>query len=210
MRVVFTTDYYPPHIGGGVEAVVNEVASRLVSDGHHVMVVTLGRQGWPRSEILDGVYVHRFQSTRLNRVTGIELTVSLESFRRMTTTIEGFAPDIVNAHHQFFTTTPAALSAARKLGIPSVLTLHIAGLDDFGGWRGAASRIYETALARRLVARADALGRGEPGGGSGNRATARPGCRGDTQRSRSGAVPTWGSQNRGSCPIRVRGPSHSQ
>ena len=157
MRVVFTTDYYPPHIGGGVEAVVNEVASRLVSDGHHVMVVTLGRQGWPRSEILDGVYVHRFQSTRLNRVTGIELTVSLESFRRMTTTIEGFAPDIVNAHHQFFTTTPAALSAARKLGIPSVLTLHIAGLDDFGGWRGAASRIYETALARRLVARADAL-----------------------------------------------------
>ncbi len=157
MRVVFTTDYYPPHIGGGVEAVVNQVASQLVHHGHHVMVVTLGRQDWPRSEILDGVYIHRFQSTRLNRVTGLELTVSLESFRKMTSTIEGFAPDIVNAHHQFFTTTPAALSAAEKLGIPSVLTLHIAGLDDFGGWRGAISRIYEAALARRLVARADAL-----------------------------------------------------
>jgi glycosyltransferase involved in cell wall biosynthesis len=75
----------------------------------------------------------------------------------MTSTIAGFAPDVVNAHHQFFTTTPPALAAAKRLGIPSVLTLHIAGLEDFGGWRGTVSRMYEKVLARRLVARADAL-----------------------------------------------------
>jgi len=157
VRVAFTTDYYPPHIGGGVEAVVSEVATRLARRGHDVMVITLGRQGWPAREMLDGVLVRRFPSTRLSRLTGLELTVSLDSFRKMKGTIEGFDPDVVNAHHQFFTTTPPALSAARALGIPSVLTLHIAGLDDFAGWRGAVSRIYETTVARRLVARADAL-----------------------------------------------------
>lgn len=157
MRVAFTTDYYPPHLGGGVEAVVCEVATRLARGGHDVMVVTLGRKDWPHVESLDGVLIHRFPSTRLNRVTGLELTVSLESFRRMTSTIAGFAPDVVNAHHQFFTTTPPALAAAKRLGIPSVLTLHIAGLEDFGGWRGTVSRMYEKVLARRLVARADAL-----------------------------------------------------
>ena len=157
MRVAFTTDYYPPHIGGGVEVVVSQLATRLASRGHEVLVLTLGRQGWPARETLEGVMVRRFPSTRLSGLTGIELTVSLDSFRKMKATIGGFDPDVVNAHHQFFTTTPAALSAARALGIPSVLTLHIAGLDDFVGWRGAVSRVYETTMARRLVARADAL-----------------------------------------------------
>ena len=157
MRVAFTTDYYPPHIGGGVEAVVSQVARRLADHGHEVMVLTLGREGWPAREMLDGVLVRRYPSTRLTGVTGLELTVSLDSFRKMKATIGGFDPDVVNAHHQFFTTTPPALSAARALGIPSVLTLHIAGLDDFVGWRAAVSRVYDTTVARRLVARADAL-----------------------------------------------------
>lgn len=157
MRVAFTTDYYPPHVGGGVEVVVSEIASRLVAAGHEVLVVTLGRDGWPVTEDLHGVRVHRFPSTRLNRLTGLEITVSLRAHREMRQVLQGFAPDVVNAHHLYFTTTPPALKAARVLGIPTVLTLHIAGVEAFGGWRGAAARLYERVMARRLMGYADAV-----------------------------------------------------
>lgn len=155
--MVFTTDYYPPHLGGGVEAVVSEVARRLAVAGHEVLVITLGRDAWPDVETLDGVRVHRFRSIRLNRVTGLELTFSRRAFKDMRATIEQFAPDVISAHHSYFTTTPSALNAARRLAIPSVLTLHVAGMDHFGGWKGVAARFYERSVARWLLRRPDAL-----------------------------------------------------
>lgn len=157
MRIAFTTDYYPPHIGGGVEAVVREVATRLAVSGHDVLVATLGRGDWPSDEIMEGVRVRRFPSVRLDRLTGMEITVSLHALNGMRETLEDFGPDLVNAHHQYFTTTPPALVAARRLAIPSVLTLHIATLDAFGGWRGSVARLYGSTVGKGLVARADAV-----------------------------------------------------
>jgi glycosyltransferase involved in cell wall biosynthesis len=157
VRIAFTTDYYPPHVGGGVEAVVREVATRLASTGHDVMVATLGRGDWPSTEVRDGVHIRRFPSVRLDRLTGMEITVSLHALNGVRRALEEFAPDLVNAHHQYFTTTGPALSAARKLGIHTVLTLHIATLDSFGGWRGAMARSYGSTIGKRLVARAEAI-----------------------------------------------------
>jgi glycosyltransferase involved in cell wall biosynthesis len=157
VRVAFTTDYYPPHVGGGVEVVVSELASRLAAAGHEVLVVTLGRDDWPLTEVQHGVLIHRFPSTRLNRLTGLEITVSIRAQREMRQVLEGFAPDVVNAHHLYFTTTPPALKAARDLGIPTVLTLHVAGMEAFGGWRGSAARLYERVVAQRLIGRSDAV-----------------------------------------------------
>jgi glycosyltransferase involved in cell wall biosynthesis len=71
--------------------------------------------------------------------------------------LEEFKPDVVNAHHQYFTTTPPALAAARRLGIPSVLTLHIASLESFRGWRGAVARTYGSTMGARLISQADAV-----------------------------------------------------
>jgi glycosyltransferase involved in cell wall biosynthesis len=157
VRIAFTTDYYPPHVGGGVEVVVREVATRLVSSGHEVMVATLGRDDWPSLEIIDGVRVRRFPSVRLDRITGMELTVSLHALTGMRRALQEFDADLVNAHHQYFTTTPPALIAARQLGLPSVLTLHIATLDSFRGWRGSLARAYGSTIGKGLVARADAI-----------------------------------------------------
>jgi glycosyltransferase involved in cell wall biosynthesis len=157
VRIAFTTDYYPPHVGGGVEAVVNEVATRLASDGHEVLVVTLGRGDWPSDEVIDGVRVRRFPSMRLDRLTGMEITVSLLAVTGMRRALEAFEPELVNAHHQYFTTTPPALAASWRLGIPSVLTLHIAAVDSFRGWRGSATRLYGSTVGKGLVGMADAI-----------------------------------------------------
>jgi glycosyltransferase involved in cell wall biosynthesis len=103
------------------------------------------------------VLIRRFQSIRLNRLIGLELTVSVEALTQMTATLRDFAPDIVNAHHQYFTTTPTALWAARALGVPSVVTIHIGGLEAFTGWRGTMSRVYGQVVGQNLLSRADGL-----------------------------------------------------
>jgi glycosyltransferase involved in cell wall biosynthesis len=157
VRIAFTTDYFPPHIGGGVEVVVSEVATRAAAAGHDVLVATLGRDDWAATEVRDDVRIFRFPSIRLDRLTGLELTMSLPALVGMRRLLEDFAPDVVNAHHQYFTTTPAALGATRRLGIPSVLTLHIATLDSFRGWRGQVARLYGSTMGKSLIARADAL-----------------------------------------------------
>jgi glycosyltransferase involved in cell wall biosynthesis len=87
----------------------------------------------------------------------MEISASVQAMTGMKRTLEAFAPDVVNAHHQYFTTTPPALVAARQLGIPSVLTLHIAAPDSFRGWRGSVARLYGSTIGMRLVAMSDAV-----------------------------------------------------
>lgn len=151
-----TTDHFPPS-GGGVEVVIAEVAPRLAAAGHEVMVVTLSEPGDQGSGSYRGVLVEKVKGYRLNRLTGLEVRVSLEARRRMGDILARFSPHVVNAHHAFFTTTPIALATSRRLGIPSVLTLHIGDLDRFSGWRGLAARTYEKLFANRLIDRADSV-----------------------------------------------------
>lgn len=157
MRILLTTDYYPPHFGGGVEVVIAEVGRRLIHMGHEVMVVALDSVKRPATTEYEGVVVRQIPSVRLNRLTGLELRVSLSVRSELMNAVEEFAPDLINAHHSYFTSTPAALRAARRLGVPAVLTLHVASMEEFDGWRGAVARLYEKTLSRRILAQADAL-----------------------------------------------------
>lgn len=157
MRIVLTTDYYPPHFGGGVEAVVSQLASHLAAADHEVLVITIGERAAAGSEQIEGVTVRRFPGIRMSRVTGLELTISIAAQRSIKRTIAQFGPDVVNAHHLYFATTLPTLTAANDLGVPAVLTLHVAGMESFGGWRGAVARFYERRMGGRIVDQADAL-----------------------------------------------------
>ena len=72
MRIALFTDYYPPHLGGGVEQVVSNLATGLSRRGHDVRVFTLNTCGGDAYEEQDdGVRVYRanaFQLTRLLRM----------------------------------------------------------------------------------------------------------------------------------------------
>ena len=58
MRVLFTLEYYVPHIGG-VEVLFKNLCERLVAKGHDVTVATLRLPGTPAFEVINGVKVHR-------------------------------------------------------------------------------------------------------------------------------------------------------
>lgn len=157
MRIVLTTDYFPPHLGGGVESVVFEIGRRLVQLGHEVLVLTLATQPGSLNEVMEGMEVRRFQCLQVTQRLGVQLSVSWRAGRGIGRALQEFHPDIVNAHNRFFTTTPLALHASRKLGIPTVATLHLGSLESLSGWKSATARLHEATIGRHVLGLSDAI-----------------------------------------------------
>ncbi len=59
MNVLLTTDYFPPHMGGGVEVAVYRLAIELNRLGHKVSVVTLNTRHVKNFETVQRVQVYR-------------------------------------------------------------------------------------------------------------------------------------------------------
>ncbi|MEA3503465.1 MAG: glycosyltransferase family 4 protein [Actinomycetota bacterium] len=157
MRILITTDYFAPHRGGGVEVVVEEVAHRYVVAGHDVRILTMETAGGPPRENMNGFEVVRFPSISLTKLVGLQLTIS-PSFRwNIAKELADFAPDVVNVHNLFFTTTLLAAPVARKAGIPVITTLHLGEVTMISGWKGRAAAAYERAVGKRVLRRSDHL-----------------------------------------------------
>lgn len=58
LRILFVTEYYPPHIGG-VETFFYELRKRLIARGHHVDVITTAQAGALKEEKDAGGTIHR-------------------------------------------------------------------------------------------------------------------------------------------------------
>src|SRR2546428_13391346 len=65
LKVVLVSDYYFPHVGGGVERGVEELAHNLLKFGHEVLVLTFNPDGWPSEEVTDGIEIGRVPSVNL-------------------------------------------------------------------------------------------------------------------------------------------------
>jgi 1,2-diacylglycerol 3-alpha-glucosyltransferase len=116
MRIVMVTNTYAPHVGGvarSVEAFANEYRRR----GHQVLVVCPEFENAPKHEP-DVVRVPAIQ-----RFNGSDFSVVLITPRRLRTTVEVFAPDIIHSHHPFLLGA-TAVRLARMLDVPLVFTHH--------------------------------------------------------------------------------------
>lgn len=136
---------------------VFEIGRRLASYGHHVLVITLATAAGPGQEIMEGMEVRRYPCFDITRSLGVQLSVSTKVRRGIYRDLREFCPEIVNAHNLFFATTVFAVNASRKLGIPSVTTLHLGSLDSLTGWRSRAARLYERTVGKRVLAQSDAV-----------------------------------------------------
>ncbi|MHB8633548.1 MAG: glycosyltransferase family 4 protein, partial [Thermoplasmatota archaeon] len=146
MKLVLTSDYFWPHVGGGVERVTFEVARRLARRGHHVEVLTLGSPEDPAQARVEGVHVRRFPRLDLSRVTG--LSVSIPRSRGLAAAVGG--ADVVNVHNLYFGTSALAGLRSRQ---PVVATLHVESFDRAGGALRGATHLYERTIGRRLLER---------------------------------------------------------
>ena len=141
LRILCPTYWYPAHAEDTHATYVHDINRHLVRLGHTVRVVTPGAPGQAFQETFDGVEVIRFpfdlpedltygrvaQSRigLLQKIQRLMVMVKYLVIQERTAFQEGraFGADLVHAHWAI-PTGPAAVFAARKLGIPCIITMH--------------------------------------------------------------------------------------
>jgi glycosyltransferase involved in cell wall biosynthesis len=141
LRILCPTYWYPEGAEDVRAIYVHDINRHLVLRGHSVCVVTPGRPGIVDRERLDGVEVVRFPLDLPDDLTYGKVAQSKVSRRdklsRIVTMVEylraqfvaavssarGIAADVVHGHWAI-PTGPAIVACGRRLGIPSVITMH--------------------------------------------------------------------------------------
>jgi glycosyltransferase involved in cell wall biosynthesis len=141
LRILCPTYWYPSHASDTHATYVHDINRHLVRRGHSVRVVTPLPHGAKEREVFDGVEVVRFPldlpedltygKVAQSRVGPLQKAKRLHTMaryllaQRRRTIEEGrsLAADVVHAHWAI-PTGPAAVSAARSLEAPCVITMH--------------------------------------------------------------------------------------
>jgi glycosyltransferase involved in cell wall biosynthesis len=141
LRIVCPTYWYPQHATDTQATYVHDINRHLVRRGHMVTVVTPGAPSMPQRDMFDGVQIVRFPldlppDLTYGRVAQshvswlgklARLAVMARYLEAQHRAILGEArkngADIIHAHWAI-PTGPAAVMAARTLGVPSVITMH--------------------------------------------------------------------------------------
>lgn len=146
-HVAFVVNNYPPKTGG-VELHVSSLARTLAEEGLQVTVFALDNAGGESIE--GGVRVVRFSCTALiGNVLAFPMPGTGKRIRQLLCSLR---VDAVSLHTRFFPMTYLGARAARKLGIPAILTEH--GSDHVRGVSraiGAASRLVDFTLGRYVL-----------------------------------------------------------
>jgi glycosyltransferase involved in cell wall biosynthesis len=146
LRVLIPTPLFPPNIGG-IERLVDVLSQRLVARGLFVTVLTTDRTGTlPPHEEKEGVQILRVPAWPRNR----DYLFAPDIYR----IVARNRWDIVHVQSYHTFVAPLAMLAARRSGIPYVLTFHGGGHSS--AIRRALRRPHWAAL-RPLLARADRL-----------------------------------------------------
>ena len=127
-RVVLASDWYLPRLGG-IELQVAGLAQALATAGHHPVIHTTT----PGQDSKDGIEIVRISSRRL---PGSDLAISPDLVARLVNELVAAKPDVVHAHLSVVSPTAVASRlAARRLELPTVVTVHSMVLFSQKLWR---------------------------------------------------------------------------
>src|SRR3954463_1729642 len=147
LRIICPTYWYPQHASDTQATYVHDINRHLVRRGHSVTVVTPGDRSLARSDMFDGVKIVRFPlelppdltygRVAQSRVSwlgkfarGVVMAHYMEAqYRAILTEVRENGGDVIQAHWAI-PTGPAAVMAAGKLPLTSVITMH--GGDVYG------------------------------------------------------------------------------
>jgi glycosyltransferase involved in cell wall biosynthesis len=141
LRIICPTYWYPQHANDTQATYVHDINRHLVRRGHMVTVVTPGDPSLPRSDTFDGVKIVRFPlelppdltygrvaQSRVSWLGKFARVVVMAHYmeaqhRAILAEVRENGGDVIHAHWAI-PTGPAAVIAARKLHLPSVITMH--------------------------------------------------------------------------------------
>ena len=141
LRIFCPTYWYPQHATDTQATYVHDINRHLVRRGHTVTVITPGDRSLPRCDTFDGVQIVRFplelpadltygrvaqsQVSWLGKFARVAVMAHYLDAQHRAIMNEGREKgvDVIHAHWAI-PTGPAAVMAARKLRVPSVITMH--------------------------------------------------------------------------------------
>jgi glycosyltransferase involved in cell wall biosynthesis len=129
MRIVVVNNFYPPRVGGSAH-LSDSLAHGYARAGHDVLVVTAAYKDAPPDEQPeDRLRIVRLPSasvpeTRLSVSFDLAFTLRPSLPRRLRDLLDGFSPDVIHQHGQFFDLTWATGLYAARRGIPTLLSVH--------------------------------------------------------------------------------------
>lgn len=129
-----------------------ELSARQVEKGHDVDVLTWSRNGICSEEIVaEGFRVHRLYGLNFNLGGVVQDYPYLPG---LPAKLEKLRPDIVHGESHLFLPTVQAVRKAKKLGLPSVVTVH--GVFAKRGFAvNLAQRVYLYSFGMEVFRRAD-------------------------------------------------------
>ena len=136
MRVLLIHNFYQQP--GGEDAVFIRETSLLRENGVEVETLTF------TNEQFDGTLTGNLQSA-------VKAIYNPESARRAGDVIDRFQPNVVHVHNLFYTASAAVIRAAKRRGVPVVMTLHNYRLVCVSGLLMRSGKIpCETCLTQTL------------------------------------------------------------
>ncbi|AKB35327.1 Glycosyltransferase [Methanosarcina siciliae C2J] len=145
-KIALISDWYFPKVGG-IEYSIHALAKTLNQKGHEVHVITRSYSDIPEYNIRDGVAVIRIKSRPF---PGQQRFLMPGAYKDLYRFLKEGNYDVINSHGLDSPLGMIALIAARKLGIPSVVTNHsLVGHTPL--------RLYLYLAGKLLVGNADAV-----------------------------------------------------
>lgn len=126
MKVLFANKFF--FRNGGSEVVMFQERDYLLASGHEVVDFSMRDERNMPSATADYFVSrqdYRNGEGKLGRLkSAFSLLHSAEAVRRISALIQDTRPDVVHCHNIYHQLTPSIIGAARRCGVPVVLTLH--------------------------------------------------------------------------------------
>jgi glycogen(starch) synthase len=141
LNIICPTYWYPESARDMRAIYVHDIVRHLVTLGHRVCVVAPAAAGVPLSDELDGVQIRRFRlelpddlnygkvaQGRVSAIGKLKRLLAMKDYltgqyRAVMQAAAEFEPDVLHGHWAI-PTGPAIVAAARRLRVPSVITMH--------------------------------------------------------------------------------------
>jgi D-inositol-3-phosphate glycosyltransferase len=147
VRIVIVSANFRPHVGG-VERFVETLAGGLAGRGHEITVLCCRTAQAPLHEELDGYEIVRVAASYvLERTLAVPYPLPSPALRTALRRTVGRA-DVVHVQDAIYATSVAALRAARRRSVPTVLTQHVAMVPQRNRALDAAQRAAIATLGR--------------------------------------------------------------